>query len=155
MDNREEIKQDIRLRLWHMMNANFFDLEYTKDELEQFCIEHAYGIAMLCSKSLVASRSKYNKRHENIDNIFMSSPTEIPHIEFFIDFDRYKKILTPKELQIFQYLVETGNSIKNFDSVSRQLGYTGKGSSKYNLIKIAKKVLEFNKNLTLNKADSR
>ena len=71
--------------------------------------------------------------------------TNVNQIDFSIDFPKYEKIFTEKEFKLFKYLVDTDNEFSNFDALSREWGYTGKGTSKYNLEIMAKKIVSFYK----------
>jgi hypothetical protein len=141
------VKQEIRIKLWQKMNVQFGEIPHTKEDLEVFCRGYIFVVAILAGKIVRKSIVKDRKRHANIDYYNFSVPSDYKEIDFKIDIAKYKKVLDTREFQIFEYLCEIGHDFSNFDSISRQLGYTGKGSAKYNLTNIAKKIYKYQESL--------
>lgn len=145
LDHREELKQSIRLRIWRFMNESSNELINHEYEFVLYeCKVRVYTYAILSSKSILRDRNKYNKRHSNIEDFCLQIVDEHTNMEFSIDAKKYKPILSGREYKILEYLIEIGSNFKNFDMISRQLGYTGKNAAKYNLVNMANKILEFN-----------
>lgn len=143
--NRDEIKQEIRIKIWQIMKDNFDKNDASDSEIIEFCKKQVYCISILSAKPITRAISKYNKKHENIENIEI--PVDyIDNMEHSVDYSKYESILTKKELKILKYLFSIDNNFDNYDFMSRQLGYTGKGASKYFILNIAKKIKEFNEN---------
>lgn len=143
---RDEIKQETRIRLWKMMAFAVEDnSSTTEEELFELCSNHIYSMSIYCSK-LVRIKEYYNyhKHIVPIDDFEFPITENVKAIFCEIDLEKYKTVLNKKEFKILQYLYETDYSFVNFDEISRQLGYTGKGSFKYLLTKIAEKINEFN-----------
>ena len=144
---RDEIKQEIRIRLWKLMlTALADDPDSTEEDLYTMCMDHLYSISIYCSKIIrIKGYYNYNKHYCQLDDYEFTSkePSRDPFIN--IDLEKYRNILTKKEYSILEYLYEIDSTFSNFDEISRQLGYTGKGSFKYTASNIATKINNFNK----------
>lgn len=144
-DYRDELKQAIRIKVWKFIIDNTD--EFINSELSYIidtCKIHVYTYAILSSKSILRDKNKYNKRHSNIDNCYLPIYDDHSNVEFSIDKEKYRSILSDREYGILEYLSDIGSNFKNFDSITRQLGYVGKNAAKYNLVNMAKKIMEFN-----------
>lgn len=139
---RDEICQEIRIMLWKMLSKRLPE-ESTKEEMTKYVQDYFQSVVWFSSKPV--SRKKYKEEKRNVilnsdvDTYYKDNSIERIN-DFSIDLSKYEKILTKKEIAILRYILETDNDFSNFDSLSRQLGYSGKGSSKYNLKKISKKM---------------
>lgn len=150
LDIRDDVCQDVRIKLWKLMERNYPNSENI-EELLTFCKLYVYSVSVYCSKPILRKKYKEEKRNLPIDQsmdlyeCFQKNThgTNVDKIAFYIDFEKYKNILSEKEFRFFQYLVDTDNDFSNFDALSREWGYTGKGTSKYNLENIAKKIFSF------------
>ncbi len=142
---RDDIKQEIRIKTWHYIE-NMPDVDKrTIDEIISYAKSNLYFFALMASKAIIRQFAKQCKRNVCIDNMEFPVNDNKEMIDFFIDYKKYESILTKKEFLIVEYLFSTEDRFNNFDDISRQLGYTGKGASKYTLNEIAKKILNFNK----------
>lgn len=142
--NRDDIQQEIRIRLWHLLMEHFDKIDYTIETLINYCKKNIYGVAIECSRKIIKVKNRYYNRFIPITDVFVPTYDNISLVEFEIDFLKYSSILSEREQTMLEYLITTNNSFDNFDSISRQLGYKGKGAATYTLKKIAEKIVEFN-----------
>ena len=147
---RSEIQQEMRIKLWKKMSSEFEELEHTTDDLEALARRLLFYTTILASKHVRKNIFTYNRRHVGLDAIAATSDSShfLPKdpfkmIDFQADLPKYREVLKDKEYQLFKYLIETGHDFSNFDGIARQFGYTGKGSAKYILTKIAEKLIKF------------
>lgn len=150
LTQRDEIQQEIRINLWRKMTSEFAEVEHTLDDLEAFARKLLFYACILASKHIRKNKLNYSKRHVALDAIPATAdssyyfPTDpLKMVDFATDLPKYEQVLKPKEFALFKYLVETGHDFNNFDGIARQFGYTGKGSAKYILTKIAEKLIKF------------
>lgn len=165
-DLKDQICQEIRIKLWRFIDNRFSDLledpDYDTDDenyIAEFCKPFMNStMTTYCSMIIFNKHQKYNKRHVNIESLETEDrydsfrkdwESDLNKVDFEIDFSKYKEFLSDKQYKLLKYIVDTGNPINNFDALSREFGYTAKGSAKYNLEKIAQKIQTYNQNLLL------
>ena len=142
---RDSIAQETRIKVWE-----FVSKKYNEDESISFesvlaqLIARLHIIVIFASKTMIRQISKFDKRFADITNASLLVSDDYSRIDFEVDFKHYRSFLSERDFEILRYLFSVDDSFKNFDNISRQLGYYGKGASKYRLLKIAEKILDFN-----------
>lgn len=153
IDHRDEISQEIRIKIWRYINNKFEKLDNPEliDEAYKICNKYLNVMMFYSSRPIY---KKYGKQKELSFNDPGFSPSinynqklSVDFLDWEIDFEKYKAILKPAEYEYFVYVVKDPLTLANMDSLSRQWGFDGKGSAAYNIQKIFEKIQKYNDNL--------
>jgi hypothetical protein len=149
---RDDIQQEIRIRLWNLMLAIPANEPKTYEDLIEFCKGYVYSVAMFSSKIVCQPDRKHQNRYIDIEQYDNDSRLSVEDSHEMLDYElrsnKYKHILTEQEYAIFKYLESSDETFKNLDAISKQFGYSGRGTITHHLKRIATKILEFNQKET-------
>lgn len=142
---RDDIAQEMRIKIWKYLTIRL-PVDASVEEMEKYITDYFYSISWLSSKQIYRKKIRDDKRYVQcglsvgIEEAEYSGNEIEKKLSTDVDISKYADVLSKKELVILKYILDTENDFSNFDSLSRQLGYTGKGSSKYNIKKIVNKI---------------
>ena len=141
---RDDITQEARIKSWEFIRKKLEeDPKIAQEEILIQLREKLHIIVIFASKTMMRQINKFDKRFMDITDSDIMINDNHDMIDFTADFEHYRSFLSKKDFEILNYLFSVDESFSNFDNISRQLGYTGKGASKYRLLQIAQKILEF------------
>lgn len=155
---KEDVAQNVRIALWELFLRDKEERDYTSEEILAFFQTYLRSCVFFCSGKIRQELRTDRNRNRRLNMLYydengespklmelsIDSEGEVARIDFNIDLEKYKKVLTKKEYHILKYLSDMNMEIKNFDAIGRQMGYLGKGGIKYVLTNIAKKIKKLN-----------
>lgn len=140
---RDDIQQETRLKIWKYLVDTYKEEPIVIKDAVQYARDNLYFLGLMSSKMVIRQYTKNDKRYTDITNMDFPMVDNQEMVDFAIDCKKYSKILSKKEMLIVEYLFSANEQFTNFDNISRQLGLTGKGASRYTLNVIAKKILNY------------
>jgi len=155
---KQDVAQNVRIALWEYFLKTKEEREYSPEEILTFFKTYLKTMVFFCSGKLRQEYRKEKNRNKSLSlmyydeggespkvaELYVFMTKEIGRVDFEIDLQKYRKVLSKKEYEILNYLSKTESDIKNFDSIGRQMGYLGKGGIKYVLTNIARKIQKLN-----------
>jgi len=148
---RDDVLQEVRIRVWHLFDSFSKNQEnINKDEFEKYILDNIRGIVR-STQSLVSTKyHRQNARCKPID-IIPESSLAIEPVQYKKRSAEYSRktleklmsCLNEREKFIVNYMIIVNNICDNYDQLMRQLGYTGKGSVKYIIEGIKKKIKQY------------
>jgi len=140
------VRQEMRLRVWRLLEQKYIPTITNSDgldDVQDFVYRFIYVILKTSVIDVMRANARYHNRFVSFDdiryfhtldetyNIF--SDDKIDNIFCILSDYRHKitqlmSCLSEDEKNIVTYLLETNNVDTNYESLMRQLGYTGKNS---------------------------
>jgi len=147
---RDEVLQDLRIRLWDDIIRLFDDTAQTIEDFIKKLLPFESDWAF---KSVLEENKRHSERFSHLED-WSDVQSNKPYTSIFYELDHktlniedYRSILKPNEFLILQYLVETGTIDDCFQSLARQLGYHAKCAIPYILNNIYSKIREHSPHL--------
>lgn len=158
--SKDEVRQNMRISLWELFLRDKEDRDYDIGEILEFFMKYINKTLFFCSRKMYKENKINRDRNVSLDSLYFDDGEEAPKVnellqtdskeisdvDFSIDMIKYRKVLNEKEFEILLYLNYIGMDISNFESIGRQMGYSGKGGMKYIITKIAHKIRKVNAN---------